>query len=65
MSTNLELKKKVVEDITEKIKNSKLSAETAGSEKISSAGGTSTAAIFIALAIEMAITLLLWFLLSK
>lgn len=48
-----------------KIKNSKLSAETAGSEKISSAGGTSTAAIFIALAIEMAITLLLWFLLSK
>ncbi len=48
-----------------KIKRSKMSEETVKSESLSAEGGTSTAGIFIAFAIESAITLLLWFIFSK
>lgn len=48
-----------------KIKQNRLEEQEASSQRLSAAGGTSMAAIFIAFAVESVLTLLLWFIFTK
>lgn len=48
-----------------KIKQNKISEESGNAESLSAKGGTSTAGIFIAFAIESALTLIIWFIFTK
>lgn len=48
-----------------KIKQNRLEEQEASSQRLSAAGGTSMAAIFITFAVESVLTLLLWFIFTK